>query len=463
MMKQLRLVIGAGLIVLGLAVPAVKAAEADPCQVRRSQLMAHWDSTAMAVFYSGTSKLRTGDVTYPFRVDNNFYYLTGCDQENAALILIPGGTIVNGAFVREVLFIPSRTSVWRMDLTQNKPELKFPGFAAVLPSDQFSDFLDNLLSHIKTLYIAGWPNGSFIFDPYSGKKYFLERDGKKAISEKHPGLAVKSATSLLTAMRKIKSAEELAALQKAIDITCAAARDAARSAEPGMYEYELQAVIEYVFTRQGAQADGFPCIVGSGPNSLILHYEDNRRRMQAGDMVVMDIGAEFDYYSGDVTRTIPVDGKFSPQQRQIYEIVLAANEAAIEVIKPGLARKVLDQTALKVISEGLTRLGILQDAQGAARYMPHGVSHPIGLQVHDVDDNQPLQPGEVITIEPGIYIPAGGDGVTKQYGNIGIRIEDDVLVTDTGHRVLSDKAPKKIADIEKLMKQKGTGNRPAGE
>jgi Xaa-Pro aminopeptidase len=230
-----------------------------------------------------------------------------------------------------------------------------------------------------------------------------------------------------------------------------------------MYEYELQAVIEYCFAKNGAEYQGFPSIVGSGPNSCILHYEANRRKMQDGDVVVMDIGAEVEGYSADVTRTIPVKGTFSQAQREIYEIVLRANEESIKEFKPGASPTSPSQKAYDIIAEGLMKLGITKNKDDARTYYMHGLSHHIGLDVHDPGPwGKPYAPGMILTDEPGIYIPEGSP-CDKKYWNIGVRIEDDVLITPEGNRVLSAGAPKSVKDIESLAKKKGLGNVKIGD
>ena len=235
-----------------------------------------------------------------------------------------------------------------------------------------------------------------------------------------------------------------------------------KSCEPEMYEYELQAVIEYCFAKNGAEYQGFPSIVGSGPNSCILHYEANRRQMKAGDVVVMDIGAEIEGYSADVTRTIPVNGTFSGPQKEIYEIVLLAQAEATKEFKPGASPMVPSQKAYDVIAEGLMKLGIIKDKQEARTYYMHGLSHHIGLDVHDPGPyGKPYVPGMILTNEPGIYIPAGSP-CDKKYWNIGVRIEDDVLITADGNRVLSAGASKAVKEIETLMKKQGLGNAKIG-
>ncbi len=256
--------------------------------------------------------------------------------------------------------------------------------------------------------------------------------------------------SVLFDLREIKTEEELGFLQRAIDITAAAHREAFRSIQPGLHEYEVEAVIEYVFHREGAEHPAFPSIVGSGENSTILHYNSNRRMMEDGDLVVMDIGAEYRGYSADVTRTAPVNGVFSRQQELIYRIVLAAQEAAIAAAVPGASFQDLNGAASAELVEGLMQLAIISNPGEITRFFPHGVSHYLGLDVHDAGTYGPLRPGTVITIEPGLYIPPT-PGVDEQWWNIGVRIEDDVLVTESGPVVLSSAAPKSVEAIEALM------------
>jgi Xaa-Pro aminopeptidase len=268
--------------------------------------------------------------------------------------------------------------------------------------------------------------------------------------------------AILTDLREIKTDEELRFLQEAIDITAAAHREALRSIEPGLHEYEIEAVIEYVFHRGGAEYAGFPSIVGSGENSTILHYESNRRRMEDGDLVVMDIGAEYRGYSADVTRTAPVNGRFSEPQRQIYEAVLEAQQAAIAAVQPGVGFQAVGAAASAVLAERLTELGLISDPSDLRRFLPHGVSHYLGLDVHDVGTYGPLRAGSVITVEPGIYIRPAAD-VDERWWNIGVRIEDDVLVTDGGPVVLSAGAPKTVAEIERMMTESGLATAKVGE
>lgn len=266
---------------------------------------------------------------------------------------------------------------------------------------------------------------------------------------------------ILMALRMEKTEEELRLLQRAIDITVAAHREAMRSVEPGMHEYEAEALVEYVFKRNGAQDPGFPSIVGSGENSVILHYNTNRRPMQAGDLVVIDIGAEVHGYTADVTRTLPVSGRFTAAQRTIYDLVLKAQRAGIAAAEAGRPFGAPGQVARRVIADGLRELGLIQTEDDVRHFFMHGTSHYLGLWVHDVGDYGTLAPGQVITVEPGIYISPSPD-VDPQWWHIGVRIEDDVLITADGPVNLSDTAPRTADAIEALMQETGLGNDPAG-
>jgi Xaa-Pro aminopeptidase len=262
------------------------------------------------------------------------------------------------------------------------------------------------------------------------------------LKQKYPQLKLKKAATLVTAMRVIKSPEEPAVMQQMIDLTCASLREAIAKVKPGMHEYELEAMIEFGFKIRGAEDVSFPSIIGSGPNSTSPHYWENRRQMQDGDVVVMDVGADLHNYAADVTRTIPVNGKFSPAQREIYEIVYRAQEAAMQIVKPGARFSQVHATAKNVI-----------DDAGYGQFFIHSTSHGLGIDTHDPGPYDVLQPGMVFTIEPGIYIPENTEGIDRKYWNIGVRIEDDILVTDAGYKFMSSGAPRQIGEVEKLMKK----------
>jgi Xaa-Pro aminopeptidase len=257
---------------------------------------------------------------------------------------------------------------------------------------------------------------------------------------------------MLARLREIKSDEELVLMQKAIDISVDAHMEMMAAVRPGMFEYEVEAKGEYVFHRSGAEDVGYPSICGSAGNSVILHYDRNRRKLNDGDLILLDMGAEYHGYTADITRTLPVSGKFSPEQLQLYSLVLEAQEAGIAECRAGKEFRDPHRAALKTIEKGLIKLGIIEEEQQAREYFPHGTSHYLGLDVHDAGSFGPLQDRQVITVEPGIYIPSGSPCDPKWWG-IGIRIEDDVLITPNEPVVLSGRLPKDPFLIEKLIKQ----------
>ncbi|MFQ5823732.1 MAG: aminopeptidase P N-terminal domain-containing protein [bacterium] len=409
---------------------------------RRSAVLAQLPDSSVAVFHSAKVKIRSNDIEYEYHQANNLYYLTGITDHNTVLVLVKEGIETDSTMTEEILFVPKPRHFIKyfegpyITVEEAKNEL---GFEVVKTYDMFNNELENFLKGRKILFYSF--QTEFLHNQISDKRYFLGPYAKETIKEKFPELEVKSPRKILSSLRQIKSPEELQLMRKAIDITCVAHIEAMRSAKPGMYEYQLEAIIEYIFKWAGAEYSAFPSTVGSGPNSTILHYWKNRRKMQAGDVVVMDIGAEYHSYAADVTRTIPVSGKFTKEQQEIYEIVLRAQKDAMAAIKPGVRFRDIHKVAQKVITDA-----------GYGKYFIHSTSHYVGLDVHDVGDYGLLQPGMVITVEPGIYIREGAEA-DKAYWNIGVRIEDDVLITPDGYKILSDKAPREIAEIETLMKQ----------
>jgi Xaa-Pro aminopeptidase len=332
-----------------------------------------------------------------YQQERNFYYLTGFEEPDAILLL--NGTTTPPD---EILFIPERKPAeerWTGAKLGPGPEAeKVTGFKKVLP---ISDF---------------------------------DSSRSKAAEGNQPVLALKDVIDKIAAMRQVKSSTEIGLLEKAIQITLKAQQAAAQTIAPRVMEYEVEAAVEFEFRRNGAERPGYPSIIGSGPFSTILHYDKNSRRMEAGDVVVVDVGAEYSGYSADVTRTYPVSGKFTARQREIYQIVLDAQKAAIAEVRPGATFAGIHRAAMDHIR-----------SKGYEKNFIHGTSHHIGLEVHDVGSTtRPLEPNMVITVEPGIYIPEE---------QLGVRIEDDVLVTPDGHRVLST-FPKEISEIEAQMQKR---------
>jgi Xaa-Pro aminopeptidase len=263
-------------------------------------------------------------------------------------------------------------------------------------------------------------------------------------------------------MRRRKAPLEIELMTRAVDITAEAHVAAMAAAKPGMYEYEIEALLRNVFRRHGSERPAYAPIVGSGPNATVLHYHKNNRRMEPGDLLLIDAGTEYGYYAADVTRTFPVGGKFTEPQREIYDLVLAAQEASIAATRPGATIDDVHLASVRVLTEGMVALGLIEGPAEDAikeerykRYYMHKTSHYLGMDVHDVGryfergQPRPLEPGVVITVEPGLYVPANDDKAPPQYRGIGVRIEDDVLVTADGHRVLSDAIPRRTADVER--------------
>jgi Xaa-Pro aminopeptidase len=351
-----------------------------------------------AVILSGTSN----EV-----VDKNFFYLTGVRETAALLLILPGAGGGDFLFVSPISEERRRT----LSLTS--------GIVRIFSLEEFEDIFEYLLSWQWSFYFP------LPLDRYDYSYYFLRR-----LIQRFPFLEVRDISPLLAEMRMFKSEEELVILKRAIAITAAGIWKASLLARPGMYEYELQKIIEDVFRESGAERTSFRSIIGSGPNSVIIHYDINSRQMEPGDVVVIDVGAEFSEYAGDLTRTLPVSGRFTLRQREIYDIVLEAQRRAIAACRPGATLAEVDRAARNFIEE-----------KGYRKYFTHSIGHSLGLSVHDPWLSRAvLSPGMVITVEPGIYIPEE---------NLGVRIEDDVLITESGNIVLSSSLPKKPEEIER--------------
>jgi Xaa-Pro aminopeptidase len=380
-------------LILILAAAPLLAIEKEPLQEYRARRKRLADAIKGNVL---VLKAAPEQELIEYQQERNFYYLTGLAEPDGILLLNAATSPPD-----EILFLPNRKLAeerWTGTKLGPGPEAeKLTGFSKVLP---LSDFDSSLSSAAQGRIVLG----------------------------------LQDVADKIAALRQVKSATEVALLEKAIQFTIKAHQAAARTIAPRLMEYEVEAAVEFEFRRNGAERPGFPSIVGSGPFSTILHYDKNSRRMEAGDVVVVDIGAEYSGYSADVTRTYPVSGKFSSRQREIYQIVLDAQKAAIAEVKPGATFAGIHRAAIAHIR-----------SKGYEKNFIHGTSHHIGLEVHDVGSTaRPLEANMVITVEPGIYIPEE---------QLGVRIEDDVLVTAEGHRVLSN-FPKEISEVEAQMQNR---------
>ena len=427
-------------------------------KARREAVKAEMGANSLAVFFTNPERNRTNDTDFRFRPDSNFYYLTGFDEPDSALLLAPSGIEWQGQKVTEVLFVnvsDAMSETWLGYRMGPENAMRLLGVELAVPNSKFSLLLKELPTNLALYPASVIPDASGTIARMS-RNWTDWMTGAKLQPTK-PRLG-----AFLAKMRVKKSPEEIMLLQKAVDATVLGHREAMKTIEPGMREFELQAVVEYAFTRSGCESVGYNSIVGSGPNSCILHYEANRRQTKAGDIICMDVAGEYHGYSADVTRSFPVSGKFTAAQREIYDLVLAAQDAGIAECVVGKGFGAPDAAARKVVADGLMKLGIITKAEDAGRYFMHGTSHYIGLDVHDAHGDNTLQDGYTLTVEPGVYIKEGSP-CDKKYWNIGVRIEDDILVTSRGPVNMSVGVPRKAIEIEALMKQKGIGNMAFGK
>jgi Xaa-Pro aminopeptidase len=412
----------------------------------------------VAVFPSAPRAVRSNDGTYPYRADSDLYYLTGFAEPHSVLVLAP-----NHKETKSVIFVQPRNrdrEIWEGRRLGVEAAAKALGVDAAYSIDELDERLPALLDTADDLYYAlsgGEPFVRRILEHVARARVTRRRTDTAAINLLDP-------SPLLHQMRVIKSPEEIATMRRAVGISAAGHVAAMRHARPGMHEYEVQAIVEYVFTSRGAGL-AYPSIVAGGENAICLHYTANRDRIPDDSLVLIDAGAEVDCYSGDITRTWPMSGTFTPEQRAIYEIVLAALHAALERCKPGVNyNEDVNGASQRILVDGLRELGLLKGSadqiveSGAHKpFLPHRVGHFLGLDTHDVGlyrsggDWRPLEPGMVVTIEPGLYV--GADlGADPRFSGIGVRIEDDVLITERGHEILGD-VPKDVASIERTIAQ----------
>jgi Xaa-Pro aminopeptidase len=475
---------------------------------RRKAVMDQIGEHGMLILYAAEPRNYANDVEWPFRQENNFFYLTGLTQPGATLVLAPGGKS------REMIFLPnsdpSRES-WTGHMITPAEARDISGIADVHDAAQLNQFLETVMPRTRSFLIPGgggrggrggggrgagpadgdaggtnWRNdfAKVVEDSTNGQlqlymmlpaqqnavEYRREQEFAGKVAGVGSGITIKDATAMFGNLRQIKSQREIDILQHAVDITAEAFQRAYTMATPGAWEYEIQAQFEFTFLRRNAHW-GYPCIVGSGVNATTLHYETNKDQMKNGDLLLMDDAAEFDQYSVDVTRTIPVNGKFTKEQADIYRLVYDAQKAGIDKARPGhpmtAGADSVGGAAADVFKQGLVKLGLMTDATSDAQlrvWYFHGIGHGIGLNVHDPGGRE-LAPGMVVTVEPGLYIrPDALDNLPKtpemekfaaavrpafeKYKGIGVRIEDDVLITNGEPKVISESIPRRLEDVE---------------
>ena len=428
---------------------------------RRRQLMQMMGPGSVAILPAAPEVVRNRDVHYPYRPDSDFYYLTGFSEPDAIAVLIPGRRQAE-----YVLFCRERDEKReRWDGPRAGQEKAVQEFGAddSFPIADCEEILPGLLEECTRVFYAMGSN------PDLDKRLaeWVNQIRGKSRTGVHGPVEFIALDHYLHEMRLYKSTAEVQRMRHAAKITAAAHVRLMQTCRPGLPEYELEAEFIHECATRGARFQAYPPIVGGGGNACVLHYVDNRDELADGDLVLVDAGCEYGYYASDITRTFPVNGRFNPAQRALYELVLAAQEAAIAKVKPGNHWNDPHDAAVRVITKGLVDLGLLKGTvprlvkeQAYNRFYMHRTGHWLGMDVHDVGDYKvdgawrELEPGMTLTVEPGIYIPAGMRGVPKKFWNTGIRIEDDVLVTTDGHEVLTRDAPKAVAEIEALMERR---------
>lgn len=425
---------------------------------RRQALMNMMGENSIAILPSAPHYRRNRDTEYRYRQDSDFYYLSGFPEPEAVLCLIPGrehGEVV--LFCRE----RDRTmEIWNGYRAGPEGAVSDYGANDAFPITDIDDILPGLLEGKAKVYYAMGAYPEFdrrVMD-------WVNTIRAKVRSGAQPPDEFLMLDHLLHDLRLFKSAEELKLMRRVAGLSARAHVRAMQAAKPGKHEYELEAEILHEFHRHGCAAPAYTTIVGSGTNACILHYIENDAVMQDGDLVLIDAGGELDHYAADITRTFPVNGKYSPEQRAVYDVVLKAQLAAIAQVQPGHSWQAPHEAALRTLTEGLVEIGLLKgvvdeliETEAYKPFFMHRTGHWLGMDVHDVGDYKvdglwrQLEPGMVLTVEPGLYIAPDCETVEPRWRGIGVRIEDDVLVTKTGHEVLTSGVPKSADEIEALM------------
>jgi Xaa-Pro aminopeptidase len=418
------------------------------------------DNSVMAVFAYPTRTF-SNDVDYFYHASPDMYYFSGYREPHSLLLIFKNEqTDSSGKKFNEVLYVQKRNAQaeqWTGKRLGTDGASAKSGIKTVFNGEDFNKLAIDFSSFGKIIFDRfpiDIPNSSYdkadLFD------LLLQFKQKAAIPENYSSddrLDTKTYRQLTASLREIKTPEEKDLIRKAVEISCQGQNEVMKAVRPDMSELEIQGLHEYVHKKYGAEGVGYGSIIGAGENGCILHYEENTKTRIGTSLLLMDVGAEYHGYTADVTRTIPAGGKFSAEERQIYQLVYDAQEAAFKTLKDGSKWIDAETAARNVITDGLLKLGIIKDKAEARKYYPHGLGHHIGLDVHDRGNYNTLKKDMVMTIEPGIYIPAGSN-CDKKWWSIAVRIEDDALITENSYELLSAYAPRSIAEIEKMISQK---------
>lgn len=450
---------------------------------RREALRKKMPKNSVAVFFGNAIRNRANDVDFVYHQDPNFYYLTGYKEPNCVLVIFSDNqTNKEGKTYNELLYVQEKNpkaEQWtgiRLGVDGAKKTLGFEdalngkeflnsgidfySFSNIFFTDFKDDYRDSKKEDANLYKLIGSFKSQIGYtvkkaEPKTKTDSNIQNEVNttKSIAPKKTNLNTETLSVYMASLREIKSKEEMALLTKAVRISAMGQCETMKAMHPGMSETEIQGIHEFVYKKYGSEYEGYPSIVGAGNNGCVLHYIENSKMKVENDLVLMDLGAEYHGYTADVTRTIPANGKFSPEQKIIYDLVYEAQEAGITTVKIGNSFDAPDKAAREIITNGLLKLGIIKTAEESRKYFPHGTSHHIGLDVHDPGMYNTFEKNMVLTVEPGIYIPNGSDCDKKWWG-IAVRIEDDILVTDNVPVNLSADAPRKSNEIEALMAEK---------
>jgi Xaa-Pro aminopeptidase len=411
---------------------------------------------SVAIIPGAHDTRRSNDTHYRFRQDSDFFYLTGFEEPDALAVVKPEADAKYTLFVRAR--DPER-EIWdgrRAGVEGAKSDF---GADESFPTAEFESKLADFLDGSEVLYYR------LGVDQDLDNTIVKEIARMRASNRKpiHPPQTIVDPATIVHEMRVLKSADEIEIMQQAADIAAEAHCEAMRAAKPGMQEYQIEALIEQIFRRHGAAAPAYTSIVGAGPNATVLHYINNDGELRDGELLLIDAGAEYKGYASDITRTFPINGRYTPAQRDIYDLVLKAQMACVEMVRPGTTHDQLKQRSIEILTEGMVELGLLEGKtedlikeKKYEKFYMHGLGHMLGIDVHDVgryyygQESRALEAGVVMTVEPGIYIAPDTKDIPEKYLGIGVRIEDDVLCTNNGPRVLTDKVPKHAEEIEEL-------------
>ena len=421
------------------------------------EFMRRMDQKSVAIIPAAREATRSNDTQYRFRQDSDFYYLTGFEEPEAIAVIAPASENKYTLFVRPR---DPEQEIWvgrRAGVEGAKSEF---GANESFPIADFNEKLQDILDGAEKLY---YRLGAY---PDIDNTIIRQISQMRALNRKpiHPPRTIVDPATIVHEMRVLKSPEEIELMQRAADIAAEAHVEAMKTVRPGMMEYEVEAQIEQLFRRRGASGPSYTSIIGAGANATVLHYINNDGELRDGELLLIDAGAEYKGYASDITRTFPINGRFTKAQREIYDLVLATQVSCVEMVRPGVTHDEIKSHSVEMLTEGMVKLGLLKGEPAELikeekykQFYMHGLGHLLGIDVHDVGiyyygkESRALEPGVVMTVEPGIYVAPDTKDIPEQYLGIGVRIEDDVLCTENGPRVLTTKVPKDADEIEALM------------